>query len=49
MHALENAWGGELFIQLPSYKILDVAKAIGPDCKTEIVGVRPGEKIHEKW
>ena len=41
--------GGELFIpKLPSYKILDVAKAVGPDCKTEIVGVRPGEKIHEE-
>ncbi len=49
LHALENAWGGELFVpKLPSYKILDVAKAVGPDCKTEIVGVRPGEKIHEE-
>ena len=33
---------------LPSYKILDVAEAIGPECKKEIVGIRPGEKIHEE-
>jgi UDP-N-acetylglucosamine 4,6-dehydratase (inverting) len=45
LHALENAWGGELFVpKIPSYKITDVADAIGPNCKKEIVGVRPGEK-----
>jgi UDP-N-acetylglucosamine 4,6-dehydratase len=49
LHAIEHSWGGELFVpKIPSYKILDVAKAIGPNCKTEIVGVRPGEKIHEE-
>lgn len=49
MHAIENAWGGELFVpKIPSYKILDVAKAVAPDCKTEIVGIRPGEKLHEE-
>ena len=49
LHALENAWGGEIFVpKIPSYKIADVARAIGPDCKHEIVGVRPGEKIHEE-
>jgi UDP-N-acetylglucosamine 4,6-dehydratase (inverting) len=49
LHALETAWGGELFVpKIPSYKIMDVAKAIGPDCKYEIVGIRPGEKIHEE-
>ena len=49
LHALENAWGGELFVpKIPSYKIIDVADAIGPNCKKEIVGVRPGEKIHEE-
>lgn len=48
-HALENAWGGEIFIpKIPSYKILDVAQAIGPKCEKPIVGVRPGEKIHEE-
>lgn len=48
MHALEHAWGGEIFVpKIPSYKIMDVAEAIGPDCEKKIVGVRPGEKIHE--
>jgi UDP-N-acetylglucosamine 4,6-dehydratase len=49
MHALENAWGGELFVpKIPSYRILDVAEAIAPECKKEIVGIRPGEKVHEE-
>ena len=47
--AIENAWGGEIFIpKIPSYKIVDVASAICPDCKQEIVGIRPGEKLHEE-
>jgi UDP-N-acetylglucosamine 4,6-dehydratase (inverting) len=49
MHALEHAWGGELFVpKLPSYKILDVAEAIGPNLEKPVVGIRPGEKIHEE-
>lgn len=49
LHALENAWGGELFVpKIPSYKITDVAEAIGPDCEKKIIGLRPGEKIHEE-
>ncbi len=49
MHALEHAWGGELFVpKIPSYKIMDVAEAIGPDCEKKVVGLRPGEKIHEE-
>ncbi len=49
LYALENAWGGELFVpKIPSYKITDVAKAVGPDCKLEDVGIRPGEKLHEE-
>ncbi|MFN3404416.1 MAG: UDP-N-acetylglucosamine 4,6-dehydratase (inverting) [Cytophagaceae bacterium] len=49
LFALENAWGGELYVpKLPSFKITDLAKAIAPSCKTEIIGVRPGEKIHEE-
>jgi UDP-N-acetylglucosamine 4,6-dehydratase len=49
LHALEHAMGGEIFVpKIPSYKITDVAKAIGPECKVEIVGIRPGEKIHEE-
>ncbi|MES2140619.1 MAG: UDP-N-acetylglucosamine 4,6-dehydratase (inverting) [Bacteroidota bacterium] len=48
-HAMETAWGGEIFVpKIPSYKITDVATAIGPECKQEIVGIRPGEKIHEE-
>lgn len=47
--AIENAWGGELFVpKIPSYRILDVAKAIAPKCKYEEVGIRPGEKLHEE-
>ena len=49
LYALVNAWGGELLVpKIPSYRILDVATAIGPDCRHEIVGIRPGEKIHEE-
>ena len=49
MYALENAWGGELYVpKIPSYKIMDVAEAIGPECEKPIVGIRPGEKVHEE-
>lgn len=49
MHAMEHAWGGEIFIpKIPSYKITEVAEAVAPECKLEIVGIRPGEKIHEE-
>lgn len=49
IHALENAWGGELFVpKIPSYRILDVAEAIGPECEKRIIGIRPGEKVHEE-
>lgn len=47
--ALEKALGGEIFIpKIPSYNILDVAEAIGPSCKKVIIGMRPGEKLHEE-
>ena len=49
LHALVYSWGGEIFVpKIPSYKIADVASAIGPECKHNIIGVRPGEKIHEE-
>ena len=49
LHAIETAWGGEIFVpKIPSYKITDVAEAIGPECKHDIIGIRPGEKIHEE-
>lgn len=42
-------WGGEIFVpKLPSYKILDLVKAIDPKIKTKIIGIRGGEKIHEE-
>ena len=47
--SLENALGGELLVpKIPSYRIMDVAEAIGPSCQKPIVGIRPGEKIHEE-
>lgn len=49
MYAIGHHLGGEIFIpKIPSYKILDVAKAIAPNSKLEIVGIRPGEKLHEE-
>lgn len=49
LFALNNMWGGEIFVpKIPSYRILDVAEAIGPNCEKKIIGVRPGEKIHEE-
>ena len=48
LFSLEHMKGGEIFVpKIPSMKIIDLAKAIAPDCKQEIVGVRPGERIHE--
>ena len=47
--ALEHAHGGEIFVpKIPSYRIVDVATAIGPECEQQVVGIRPGEKIHEE-
>jgi UDP-N-acetylglucosamine 4,6-dehydratase/5-epimerase len=48
LECLGRMVGGELFIpKLPSMNIMDLAKAIDPACKTKIIGIRPGEKIHE--
>ena len=47
--ALENTLGGELLVpKIPSYRIMDVAEAIGPSCEKPVIGIRPGEKIHEE-
>lgn len=47
--AVEHAWGGEVLVpKIPSYRITDVATAIAPECRQEVVGIRPGEKIHEE-
>lgn len=49
LHALDTAWGGELFVpKIPSYRLVDVAKAIAPEIEHRVVGIRPGEKIHEE-
>ena len=49
LYALENAWGGEIFVpKIPSYRIMDVAKAIAPEIEHRVIGIRPGEKIHEE-
>jgi UDP-N-acetylglucosamine 4,6-dehydratase (inverting) len=49
MYAIENHIGGEIFIpKIPSYKITDVAAAIAPNCAIKVVGIRPGEKLHEE-
>lgn len=49
MHALQHAWGGEIFVpKIPSYHIMDIAKAIAPECEHRVIGIRPGEKIHEE-
>lgn len=47
--ALGNAWGGEIYVpKIPSYRITDLAEAIGPECEHPEIGIRPGEKIHEE-
>jgi UDP-N-acetylglucosamine 4,6-dehydratase len=49
LHALTHMWGGEIFVpKIPSYRITDLAEAIGPECKKVSVGIRPGEKLHEE-
>jgi UDP-N-acetylglucosamine 4,6-dehydratase (inverting) len=49
LHAIEHAWGGEIFVpKIPSYRITELAEAIGPECEHPIIGIRPGEKIHEE-
>ena len=49
LQCLDKMWGGELFVpKIPSCRILDVAQAIAPDCEHKIVGIRPGEKLHEE-
>lgn len=48
MYALEKGLGGEVIVPIaPSYKILNVAEAVAPDCTHNIVGIRKGEKTHE--
>ena len=49
LFCLEKMWGGELFLpKIPSYRIIDIAEAIAPECRQEIIGIRSGEKLHEE-
>ncbi|MBI4021909.1 MAG: UDP-N-acetylglucosamine 4,6-dehydratase (inverting) [Candidatus Andersenbacteria bacterium] len=49
IYALEQAWGGEIFVpKIPSFRLLDLAQAVAPDARLEIIGIRPGEKLHEE-
>ena len=47
--SIEHAWGGEILVpKIPSYRITDVASAVAPEAEQKVVGIRPGEKIHEE-
>lgn len=49
LKCLERMWGGEIFVpKIPSFRITDLAEAVCPGCRTEVVGIRPGEKLHEE-
>ena len=49
LFAIHNAWGGEIFVpKIPSYRITELATAIAPECEQKVIGIRPGEKIHEE-
>ncbi|TLM98759.1 MAG: UDP-N-acetylglucosamine 4,6-dehydratase (inverting) [Actinobacteria bacterium] len=49
LYALQNMWGGEIFVpKIPSYRITDVAEAVAPGAELDMVGIRPGEKLHEE-
>ncbi|SYZ74703.1 UDP-N-acetylglucosamine 4,6-dehydratase (inverting) [Candidatus Zixiibacteriota bacterium] len=49
LFAIVHMWGGEIFVpKIPSYKIVDLATAVAPECRQVLVGIRPGEKVHEE-
>ena len=49
LFAISKMWGGEIFVpKIPSYRILDVARSVCENCKIQVVGIRPGEKLHEE-
>jgi UDP-N-acetylglucosamine 4,6-dehydratase len=48
LHCMEKMVGGELFVpKIPSMNIMDLARAVGPECRIDTIGIRPGEKLHE--
>lgn len=49
LFAILESYGSEIFVpRIPSYRLIDLAKAIGPNCKIKYIGIRPGEKLHEE-
>jgi UDP-N-acetylglucosamine 4,6-dehydratase len=49
LNCLGRMWGGEIFVpKIPSYRITDIATAVAPDAEQNVVGIRPGEKVHEE-
>jgi UDP-N-acetylglucosamine 4,6-dehydratase/5-epimerase len=49
LDCLSRMWGGEIFVpRIPSYRIVDVARAVAPDAELKVIGIRPGEKVHEE-
>ena len=48
-HAFDDMVGGEIYVKkIPSMNITDLARVVAPECKQEVVGIRPGEKLHEQ-
>jgi FlaA1/EpsC-like NDP-sugar epimerase len=48
-HAFEDMVGGEIYVKkIPSMKVTDLARVIAPECRQDVVGIRPGEKLHEQ-
>ncbi len=48
IRCIEQMQGGEVFVpKIPSMKMVDLAQAIAPDCEIQVIGIRPGEKLHE--
>lgn len=49
LDTLEKMWGGEMFVpKIPSYRLTELAEAVCPGCRFDVVGIRPGEKLHEE-
>lgn len=49
LYCLDRMWGGEIFVpKIPSYRLIDLAEAIAPEAAVKVVGMRPGEKLHEE-
>ncbi len=48
LQSIDDMQGGEIFVpKIPSVKVTDLARVIGPECRQEVIGIRPGEKLHE--